>query len=77
MGLRIACQSPCGVQHCNGPLLSSPPTHPPTHPQGAGVTNTIRSNIADLSYYTQKPDLYMYGMVSLLCRYSRAGTIAC
>lgn len=30
---------------------------------GAGVTNTIRSNIADLSYYTQKPDLYMYGML--------------
>lgn len=25
--------------------------------QGAGVTNTIRSNIADLKYYTQKPDL--------------------
>lgn len=27
--------------------------------QGAGVTNTIRSNIANLSYYTNKPDLYM------------------
>lgn len=38
---------------------------PPLYMQGAGVTNTIRSNIADLSYYTQKPDLYMYGMVSL------------
>ncbi|KAL4434398.1 hypothetical protein ABPG75_000839 [Micractinium tetrahymenae] len=30
---------------------------------GAGVTNTIRSNIANLSYYTNKPDLYMYGML--------------
>lgn len=27
--------------------------------QGAGVTNTIRNNIANLSYYTNKPDLYM------------------
>ncbi|KAL4428574.1 hypothetical protein ABPG77_008886 [Micractinium sp. CCAP 211/92] len=30
---------------------------------GAGVTNTIRNNIANLSYYTNKPDLYMYGML--------------
>lgn len=27
--------------------------------QGAGVTNTIRSNIANLNYYKDKPDLYM------------------
>ncbi|KAL4422695.1 hypothetical protein ABPG75_008892 [Micractinium tetrahymenae] len=30
---------------------------------GAGVTNTIRSNIANLDYFKQKPDLYMYGML--------------
>lgn len=30
---------------------------------GAGVTNTIRSNIANVKAYTDKPDLYMYGML--------------
>lgn len=30
---------------------------------GAGVTDTIRGKIADLNYYKNKPDLYMYGML--------------
>jgi sodium-dependent phosphate transporter len=30
---------------------------------GAGVTDTIRGKIADLNAYTNKPDLYMYGML--------------
>ena len=35
------------------------PLSPGRRLQGAGVTNTIRSNIANLDYYKQKPDLYM------------------
>jgi sodium-dependent phosphate transporter len=34
--------------------------------QGAGVADTIRSKIANLDYYKQKPDLYMYGMLCAL-----------
>ncbi|KAL4858996.1 Phosphate-repressible phosphate permease pho-4 [Chlorella vulgaris] len=30
---------------------------------GSGVTDTIRGKIADLDYYVDKPDLYMYGML--------------
>jgi hypothetical protein len=33
---------------------------------GAGVTSTIRSNIANLNDYKNKPDLYMYGMLCAL-----------
>ncbi|KAL4515921.1 hypothetical protein Ndes2526B_g00636 [Nannochloris sp. 'desiccata'] len=33
---------------------------------GAGVTDTIKSGIADLSYYTATPDLLMYGMLCAL-----------
>ncbi|KAI7842860.1 hypothetical protein COHA_003478 [Chlorella ohadii] len=33
---------------------------------GAGVTSTIRSNIANLNDYRNKPDLYMYGMLCAL-----------
>jgi solute carrier family 20 (sodium-dependent phosphate transporter) len=33
---------------------------------GAGVTDTIKSGIADLNYYTATPDLLMYGMLCAL-----------
>ena len=46
------------------PVAHVPPTCWPTlrgaHDlQGAGVTDTIRGGIADLTYYKSKPDLYM------------------
>lgn len=44
---------PACAQPCSCLTLSA------VHPQGAGVTNTIRSNIADLADYKNKPDLYM------------------
>jgi hypothetical protein len=31
----------------------------PARPQGSGVTSTIRSSIADINDYKNKPDLYM------------------
>lgn len=44
--------------------------HPRTGPRavlmGSGVTSTIRSGIANLSYYTQEPDILAYGMLCVM-----------
>jgi hypothetical protein len=47
------------------PLHNIPTPNPPQL-QGSGVTDTIKSGIADVSYYTYQPELLMYGMLCAL-----------
>lgn len=38
-----------------------PPTHPTAPLQGAGVVDTIRSGITNISYFYDSPDVLAYG----------------
>lgn len=52
------------LHSCAHPITYMPPLHPGRHlfpAQGAGVVDTIRSGITNISYFYDSPDVLAYG----------------